>query len=59
MDKNFYCIATLNQYNSNIRLKAGYTFKGEIIIDEMKLYQYIIKKLFNKTDNSINPAQPI
>ncbi|GHT30221.1 hypothetical protein FACS189432_09490 [Bacteroidia bacterium] len=58
VNENFYCIATLNQYNSNIRLKAGYKFKGKIIIDEMKFYQYIIKKLFNKIDNSLNPIKP-
>lgn len=59
IDNNFYCIAQINQFNSNINLKAGYQFKGEIIIEEMKLYQYIIKKLFNKIDNSIHSAQSV
>jgi multidrug resistance efflux pump len=57
VDNNFYCIAQINQLNSYINLKAGYQFKGEIIIDEMKLYQYIIKKLFNKIDSSVHAVQ--
>ena len=57
IEKKFYCIAKLNNYNKSINLKAGYQFKGEVIIEEMRLYQYIIKKLFNKLDDSVNPAQ--
>lgn len=59
IDNNFYCIADLNQYKSLFLLKAGYKFRGEIIIEEMKLYQYIIKKIFNKIDNSLVPVAPI
>lgn len=58
IDKNFYCIASLKHYKSSINLKAGYKFKGEIVIEKMKLYQYILKKLFNKIDNSVNPNLP-
>lgn len=58
IDKNFYCIASLKHYKSSITLKAGYKFKGEIVIEKMKLYQYIVKKLFNKIDNSVNPNLP-
>ncbi len=54
VDSTFYCLATINRYNSNIKLKAGYKLKGEVIIEEMQLYQYIMKKLFNKIDNSVN-----
>lgn len=59
VEKNFYCIANLKHYKSNISLKAGYKFKGEIVVEKMKLYQFIIKKLFNKIDNSVNPNLPI
>jgi len=52
VDKTFYCLANIHKYNPNINLKAGYKLKGEVIIERMKLYQYIIKKLFNKIDNS-------
>jgi multidrug resistance efflux pump len=54
VDKTFYCLATIKKYNSNINLKAGYKLKGEVIIEKMKLYQYIMKKLFNKIDNNLN-----
>lgn len=54
VDSTFYCLASINRYNSNIRLKAGYKLKGEVIIEEMQLYEYIMKKLFNKIDNSVN-----
>lgn len=54
VDKTFYCLAEIIKYNPNIRLKAGYKLKGEVIIERMQLFQYIIKKLFNKIDNSIN-----
>lgn len=54
VDKTFYCLATIKKYNQNINLKAGYKLKGEVIIERMQLYQYIIKKLFNNIDNSVN-----
>ncbi len=54
VDKTFYCLAHIRKYNPNINLKAGYQLKGEVIIERMQLYQYIIKKLFNKIDNSVN-----
>ncbi|WP_166426972.1 HlyD family efflux transporter periplasmic adaptor subunit [Flavobacterium psychrotolerans] len=54
VDKTFYCLANIKKYNPNINLKAGYKLKGEVIIEEMKLFQYIIKKLFNKIDSSIH-----
>ncbi len=54
VDSTFYCLASINRYNSNIRLKAGYKLKGEVIIEKMQLYQYIMKKLFNKIDTSVN-----
>ncbi|HEX9979888.1 MAG TPA: HlyD family efflux transporter periplasmic adaptor subunit [Flavobacterium sp.] len=50
----FYCLAKIEKYNPNINLKAGYKLKGEVIVEKMQLYQYIMKKLFNKIDNSVN-----
>lgn len=50
----FYCLAGIQKYNPNINLKAGYKLKGEVIIEKMVLYQYIVKKLFNKIDNTVN-----
>jgi multidrug resistance efflux pump len=57
IEKNFYCVVKLNSYNNQINLKAGYNLKGEVIIEEMKLYEYIIKKLFNKIDAAVYPIQ--
>ena len=54
VEKTFYCLATIQKYNPNINLKAGYKLKGEVIIEKMKLYQYIMKKLFNKIDSNLN-----
>ncbi len=47
-------LATIKKYNPSINLKAGYKLKGEVIIERMQLYQYIIKKLFNKIDSNVN-----
>jgi multidrug resistance efflux pump len=54
VNQTFYCLATIKQYNNNINLKAGYKLKGEVIVEKMQMYQYIMKKLFNKIDNSVN-----
>ena len=54
VNQTFYCLATIHKYNSNINLKAGYKLKGEVIIEKMQMYQYIMKKLFNKMDSSVN-----
>lgn len=54
VDKTFYCLADMQKYNSNIRLKAGYILKGEVIIEKMRLFRYILKKLFNKIDDGVN-----
>ncbi len=34
------------------QLKAGYSLKGEIIVERLKIYQFILKKLFKKLDDS-------
>ncbi|RTY91839.1 HlyD family secretion protein [Flavobacterium sp. GT3R68] len=54
VDQTFYCLADMQKYNSNIRLKAGYVLKGEVIIEKMRLFRYIAKKLFNKIDDGVN-----
>src|SRR5260221_11843798 len=40
-------------------LKAGYTLRGEIIIERMKLYRFIAKKLFRKLETQAAPTQPV
>jgi len=34
------------------RLKSGYSLKGEIIIERLKIYQFILKKLFKRLDET-------
>lgn len=53
VNQTFYCLANIREHNENIDLKAGYKLKGEVIIEKMKLFQYVMKKLFNKIDNSV------
>jgi hypothetical protein len=40
-------------------LKAGYSLRGEIIIERMRLYRFIGKKLFRKLEDSTAPAPTI
>jgi multidrug resistance efflux pump len=54
IEGDFYCLVDLKNHNKNIKLKAGYKFKGEIILEEMKMYEYIFKFLFNKIDENVN-----
>jgi multidrug efflux pump subunit AcrA (membrane-fusion protein) len=53
INKTFFTLVNLGNYNSQITLKAGYKVKGDIVIEKMILAEYIIKKLFNKFDNNL------
>jgi multidrug efflux pump subunit AcrA (membrane-fusion protein) len=37
---------------SEFQLKAGYSLKGEVIVERLKIYRFILKKLFKKLDES-------
>ena len=50
INNKFFCIVKLKKYNERIKLKAGYSLKGEIFIDKMSLFNYMMKKLFKKLD---------
>jgi multidrug resistance efflux pump len=54
VDKTFYCLASMQKYNPNIKLKAGYVLKGEVIIEEMFVSKYMVKQLFNKIEDGLN-----
>ena len=54
VDQTFYCLADIKKYNKQINLKAGYSLRGEVILEKMRIFQYIIKKLFNKVGDSFN-----
>jgi multidrug resistance efflux pump len=49
--EDFFVIVSLPT-NSDFQLKAGYAIKGEIIVDRLKIYQYVLKKLFRKIDTT-------
>ncbi|RZJ29220.1 MAG: HlyD family efflux transporter periplasmic adaptor subunit [Flavobacterium sp.] len=51
VNQKFYCLARINHYNPKVNLKAGYKLKGEVIIEQMVVYQYIMKKLFDKIES--------
>jgi len=51
VDKSFYCLVQLEKFNKNINLRAGYKLNGDIIIERMRLYEYIIKKILNNLES--------
>lgn len=55
--EDFYVIIELLP-NQPFELKAGYSVKGEIVMEQLKLYKFIAKKLFRRfTNNSTKIAQ--
>lgn len=58
VEREFYCIIEFKDYSKNIKLKAGYRLKGDIIVERLSLFQYLKKKLLNSLDNSIHPENP-
>ena len=58
VEREFYCMIELKDYSKNIKLKAGYRLKGDIIIERLSLFQYLKKKLLNSLDNNIHPEKP-
>lgn len=49
-NEKYFALAKLPEV-SRFPLKSGYSVKGEIIIERMPLYKYIIKKIFKKIDS--------
>ena len=45
----FYCLAEITE-NKKIHLKSGYKFAGDIIVEKMRLYNYVVKLLFRRLD---------
>lgn len=56
-DNAFFVLIELPE-NQGLSLRSGYSVKGEIILDKMRLGRYIIKKLFEKYDNQIRIEKP-
>lgn len=47
---NFFVLASLHQPAPHFNLQSGYQIKGEIIIEEVKLYEFILRKLFRNIE---------
>lgn len=47
--EKFYALIQL-PLSKNYELKPGYTIRGEIVIQKMPLYKYLVKKLFKRFD---------
>ncbi len=56
-NNKFFCLVKFQSYNPKINLKAGYKLKGEVIIEEMRFYEYILKKMFNNVDDAVYPSK--
>ncbi len=37
--------------NDKFTLKSGYSVKGDIILEKLRIYQFILKKLFRKFED--------
>lgn len=55
--EDFFAIVDLSPQPDFV-LKAGYSVKGEIIIERLKIYRYIAKKLFKKFENGPQAVEP-
>ncbi len=46
----FFVIAEITEENTQFDLKSGYSIRGEIIKDRMKLYEFMFRKIFKKVN---------
>ena len=56
-DGNFYVLIDIPE-KEGFNLRSGYAFKGDIILQKMRLGRYIFKKLFEKYDNQVAEEKP-
>ncbi len=52
-NSEFYVLVDFNENVNLHQFRSGYSLKSEIIIERMKLWQFIFKKIFRKIGNSI------
>lgn len=52
-DLEFYVLVVFGKDISLPQFRSGYSIKSEIIIERMRLWQFIFKKMFRKIGNSI------
>jgi len=51
-DIDFFIQVELSENTDSFKLRSGYSIKGEIIVEQMKLWKFIFKKLFRKVGNA-------
>lgn len=51
-DNNFYVLIDLPE-NNRLNLRTGYSIKGDIILNKMKLGGYLLKKMFQSYDSQM------
>ena len=54
--EDFFVIIDLST-STRFKLKAGYSLRGEIIVEQLKIYQFISKKLLRKWEDTESVAQ--
>jgi hypothetical protein len=50
-DTDFFIQIELSENTSSFKLRSGYSLKGEVIVEQMKLWKFIFKKIFRKVVN--------
>ncbi|XMO87315.1 HlyD family efflux transporter periplasmic adaptor subunit [Algibacter sp. AS12] len=53
VDNNFYVLIDLPE-TQKLNLRSGYSFKGDVILEKMKLGKYILKKVFEQYDTKMS-----
>lgn len=53
--EDFFVVIDLSTTH-NFLLKAGYTLRGEIIVERMNIFRFIVKKLFRKIEDAQAPT---
>lgn len=51
-DTGFFIQIELSENIDSFKLRSGYSIKGEVIVEQMKLWKFIFKKLFRKVGNT-------
>ena len=53
-NSEFYVLVNFNKNITLPQFRSGYSIKSEIIIERMRLWQFIFKKIFRKVGNSLS-----
>ncbi len=48
---NFYVLANITTLNPSIEMKSGYQVQGDVVLRKVRLYRFIVNRLFKKMAN--------